>query len=377
MKLMVIGGGGREHAIIKKLKENPAVEKIYCLPGNGGIAADAVCVSEIGAKDIPAQVEFAKAHGIDYAVVAPDDPLALGAVDALSAAGIPCFGPDKKAAVIEASKAFAKDLMQKYNIPTAKYRVFTDAPSACAYIDAEGAPIVVKADGLALGKGVVVAQTVEEAKAAVRSMIEDKAFGQLGDILGSTLLDSRETLSAVDDPYYHTDHHWTTMGAQAAYTLWAQATGHTARSYELTLATDSFRGTLYSKVLLPDSVYDSVYYAPEITVESVVCDGKDGALYDLSALEQKDKYELFLGGNYGQCVITTGTENGKHLLLVKDSFANSFVPFLTGDYETITMIDLRYYRGSMAELAAEVDDILVLTEVTNLAGSGDYFKLSK
>ena len=180
MKLMVIGGGGREHAIIKKLKENPAVEKIYCLPGNGGIAADAVCVSEIGAKDIPAQVEFAKAHGIDYAVVAPDDPLALGAVDALSAAGIPCFGPDKKAAVIEASKAFAKDLMQKYIIPTAIYRVFTDAPSACAYIDAEGAPIVVKADGLALGKGVVVAQTVEEAKAAVRAMIEDKTFGQSG-----------------------------------------------------------------------------------------------------------------------------------------------------------------------------------------------------
>ena len=168
MKLMVIGGGGREHAIIKKLKENPAVEKIYCLPGNGGIAADAVCVSEIGAKDIPAQVEFAKVHGIDYAVVAPDDPLALGAVDALSEAGIPCFGPDKKAAVIEASKAFAKDLMQKYNIPTAKYRVFTDAPSACAYIDA------------ALGKGVVVAQTVEEAKAAVRAMIEDKTFGQSG-----------------------------------------------------------------------------------------------------------------------------------------------------------------------------------------------------
>lgn len=117
MKLMVIGGGGREHAIIKKLKENPAVEKIYCLPGNGGIATDAVCVSEIGAKDIPAQVEFAKAHGIDYAVVAPDDPLALGAVDALSAAGIPCFGPDKKAAVIEASKVFAKDLMQNTTSP--------------------------------------------------------------------------------------------------------------------------------------------------------------------------------------------------------------------------------------------------------------------
>ena len=180
MKLMVIGGGGREHAIIKKLKENPAVEEIYCLPGNGGIAADAVCVPEIGAKDIPAQVKFAKAHRIDYAVVAPDDPLALGAVDALTEAGIPCFGPDKKAAVIEASKAFSKDLMKKYGIPTAKYELFTDADAACAYIDAQGAPIVVKADGLALGKGVVVAQTVEEAKAAVRSMIEDKAFGQSG-----------------------------------------------------------------------------------------------------------------------------------------------------------------------------------------------------
>ena len=180
MKLMVIGGGGREHAIIKKLKENPAVEEIYCLPGNGGIAADAVCVPEIGAKDIPAQVEFAKVHRIDYAVVAPDDPLALGAVDALTEAGVPCFGPDKKAAVIEASKAFSKDLMKKYGIPTAKYELFTDADAACAYIDAQGAPIVVKADGLALGKGVVVAQTVEEAKAAVRSMIEDKAFGQSG-----------------------------------------------------------------------------------------------------------------------------------------------------------------------------------------------------
>lgn len=180
MKLMVIGGGGREHAIIKKLKENPSVETIYCLPGNGGIAADAVCVPEISAKDIPAQVEFARAHGVDYAVVAPDDPLALGAVDALTAAGIPCFGPDAKAAVIEASKAFSKDLMKKYGIPTAKYETFTDAESACAYIDANGAPIVVKADGLALGKGVVVAQTAEEAKAAVRAMIEDKTFGESG-----------------------------------------------------------------------------------------------------------------------------------------------------------------------------------------------------
>ena len=146
---------------------------------------------------------------------------------------------------------------------------------------------------------------------------EDRAFTALSDTLGDTLLDSRQTLASVDDPYYHTDHHWTTMGAQAVYEQWAAATGHTARSYDLTLASDHFRGTLYSKVLLPDSVYDSVYYAPEITAESVVCDGEDGTLYDLSALEQKDKYELFLGGNYGKAVITTGVENGRHLLLVK------------------------------------------------------------
>ena len=206
---------------------------------------------------------------------------------------------------------------------------------------------------------------------------EDRAFTALSDTLGDTLLDSRQTLSAVDDPYYHTDHHWTTMGAQAVYGQWAAATGHTARSYDLTLASDHFRGTLYSKVLLPDSVYDSVYYAPEITVEGVVCDGEDGTLYDLSALEQKDKYELFLGGNYGKAVITTGAENGRHLLLVKDSFANSFVPFLTGDYETITMIDLRYCRDNMRDLADEATDILVLTEMTNFAASADYFKLTR
>lgn len=179
MKLMVIGGGGREHAIIKKLKENPAVEEIYCLPGNGGIAADAVCVPEIGAKDIPAQVEFAKVHRIDYAVVAPDDPLALGAVDALTEAGIPCFGPDKKAAVIEASKAFSKDLMKKYGIPTAKYELFTDADAACAYIDSQGAPIVVKADGLAAGKGVTVALTKEEADEAICECFDGR-FGEAG-----------------------------------------------------------------------------------------------------------------------------------------------------------------------------------------------------
>ena len=179
MKLMVIGGGGREHAIVKALKRNPAVETIACLPGNGGIAADAVCVP-IGAKDIPAQVDFALSHGIDYAVVAPDDPLALGAVDALTAAGIPCFGPDAKAAVIESSKVFAKELMKKYGIPTAEYQVFSDAASALRYIDEHDAPLVVKADGLALGKGVIIAQTKDEAKSAVRSMMEDRVFGASG-----------------------------------------------------------------------------------------------------------------------------------------------------------------------------------------------------
>ena len=183
MKLMVIGGGGREHAIIKKLKENPAVEEIYCLPGNGGIAADAVCVPEIGAKDIPAQVEFAKAHRIDYAVVAPDDPLALGAVDALTEAGIPCFGPDKKAAVIEASKAFSKDLMKKYHIPTAAYENFTSAEDALHYLETAKMPIVLKADGLALGKGVLICNTLEEAKAGVKEIMEDKKFGSAGNTM--------------------------------------------------------------------------------------------------------------------------------------------------------------------------------------------------
>ena len=179
MKLMVIGGGGREHAIIKSLKKNPEVEAIFCLPGNGGIAMDATCVN-IGAKDIPAQVAFAKENGIDYAVVAPDDPLALGAVDALTEAGIPCFGPNKAAAIIESSKAFSKDLMKKYNIPTAAYETFTDAEKALAYVDKCDIPVVVKADGLALGKGVIIAQTRDEAREAVRSMMEDKVFGDSG-----------------------------------------------------------------------------------------------------------------------------------------------------------------------------------------------------
>ena len=181
MKLLVVGGGGREHAIIKKLKENPRVETVYALPGNGGIARDAVCVPEIGARDIKKIVDFARSHSIDFAVVAPDDPLALGCVDRLHEAGVPCFGPDAKAARIEASKVFSKNLMKKYGIPTARYEVFDDPARALAYLrSGVSFPIVVKADGLALGKGVLIPQSLEEAEAAVRSIMEDKAFGDSG-----------------------------------------------------------------------------------------------------------------------------------------------------------------------------------------------------
>ncbi len=177
--VMVVGGGGREHAIIKTLKKNKDITRIFALPGNGGIAADAECVA-IGAKDIDGIVEFARTHSIDYAVVAPDDPLVLGAVDALSAIGIPCFGPEAKAAIIEGSKVFSKNLMKKYNIPTAAFEVFTDKDAALAYLEDAPIPTVIKADGLALGKGVIIAQTREEAKNAVVSMMEDKVFGESG-----------------------------------------------------------------------------------------------------------------------------------------------------------------------------------------------------
>lgn len=179
MKVMVVGGGGREHAIIKKIKENKNVSEIYALPGNGGIAADAVCV-DIGAKDIDKITEFAKENKIDYAIVAPDDPLVLGAVDSLQAAGIPCFGPEAKAAIIEGSKIFSKNLMKKYGIPTAAYEVFDNAEEAVKYLEGCKYPTVVKADGLALGKGVIIAQNKEEAFAAVHSMMEDMVFGKSG-----------------------------------------------------------------------------------------------------------------------------------------------------------------------------------------------------
>lgn len=179
MKILVVGGGGREHAVIKKLKENKSVSTIYALPGNGGIAKDAVCVN-IGAKDVENIVKFAVEEKIDYAVVTPDDPLVLGAADALEAAGISCFGPKKNAAIIEGSKVFSKNLMKKYGIPTAAYEVFDKAEDALSYLESAPLPAVIKADGLALGKGVIIAETKEEAQNAIRSMMLDKVFGESG-----------------------------------------------------------------------------------------------------------------------------------------------------------------------------------------------------
>ncbi|MBE6543166.1 MAG: phosphoribosylamine--glycine ligase [Ruminococcaceae bacterium] len=179
MKIMVIGGGGREHAIIKKIKQNKNVNEIYALPGNGGISADAKCVN-IGAKDIEAIVEFAVSNLIDYAIVAPDDPLVLGAVDALEKKGIKCFGPNKAAAIIEGSKVFSKNLMKKYGIPTAEYEVFESADKALEYIENAPIPTVIKADGLALGKGVIIANTREEAREAVKGMMLEGMFGSSG-----------------------------------------------------------------------------------------------------------------------------------------------------------------------------------------------------
>jgi len=179
MKILVVGGGGREHTIIRYLKKNPNVETIHALPGNGGMADDAVCTG-IGATDLDAIVAFAKENAIDYAVVAPDDPLVLGCVDRLNEIGIPCFGPKANAAIIEGSKAFSKNLMKKYGIPTASYEIFTDLEAALRYLDTAPIPTVVKADGLALGKGVIIAQTREEARDAVTDMMANAKFGKSG-----------------------------------------------------------------------------------------------------------------------------------------------------------------------------------------------------
>ena len=179
MKIMVVGGGGREHAIIRKLAENPEVEKIYALPGNGGIASDAQCVP-IAATDIEGVARFAFESAIDFAVVAPDDPLAMGCVDRLHAIGIPCFGPEARAAEIEASKVFSKNLIKKYGIPTAKYETFSDPEAATAYALSGSFPVVVKADGLALGKGVLICADADAARDAIKTIMLDKHFGESG-----------------------------------------------------------------------------------------------------------------------------------------------------------------------------------------------------
>ena len=182
MKILVVGGGGREHAIIKKIKENKNVTEIFALPGNGGIAADATCV-DIGAKDLDNIVKFAKENNIEFAIVAPDDPLVMGLVGLLKAEGIPCFGPTADAAIIEGSKAFSKDLMKAYGIPTAEYETFEDMDEALEYLETCKIPVVIKADGLALGKGVIIAETKEQAQKAVRDMMEDKVFGDSGSVV--------------------------------------------------------------------------------------------------------------------------------------------------------------------------------------------------
>lgn len=180
MKILVVGSGGREHTIIRKLKESPKVEKIYAAPGNGGISKDAECVN-IGAMDKSGVVRFAKEQAIDLVFVAPDDPLADGMVDALTAEGIRAFGPMANAAIIEGSKVFSKNLMKKYGIPTAEYEVFDDPAKVMAYIEEKNTyPVVIKADGLALGKGVIIAQDHDEARAAVKEIMEDKKFGNSG-----------------------------------------------------------------------------------------------------------------------------------------------------------------------------------------------------
>lgn len=179
MKVLVVGGGGREHVICWKLKQDPRVTELYCAPGNGGIASIATCV-DIKATDIDGMVEYAKKEQFDLVFVAPDDPLAMGMVDRLEEAGLRSFGPKANAAIIEGSKAFSKQLMKKYSIPTAKYEIFDDEQKALDYLETQDMPIVIKCDGLALGKGVIIAQTLDEAKQAVKDMMEDKKFGNAG-----------------------------------------------------------------------------------------------------------------------------------------------------------------------------------------------------
>ena len=201
-------------------------------------------------------------------------------------------------------------------------------------------------------------------------------FDAARDMMGDTLIEA-DSIWGVTDPYYRTDHHWTAQGAYAAYTDWCGATGHTAKNYPLTAVSETFRGTLYSKVLLPDSVYDTVSVAENVTIRSMDCDGTvRDSIYDMNALTEKDHYKVYMGGNHAKTVIDTGSETGKSLLIVKDSFANSFIPYLVAEYDTITVLDLRYCRENVQSLAESCTDILVLYELTNFASDGNLYKLN-
>ena len=196
---------------------------------------------------------------------------------------------------------------------------------------------------------------------------------------GPEAIDLRTALTAnAADMYYRTDHHWTTEGAQTAYGVWCAATGHERQNWQLETASTCFRGTLYSAVLLPDSPYDRVTIASDAAIRSMDCDGEvSDSLYSMAALEEKDHYKIFMGGNYAKVVIDTGANTGKSLLVVKDSFANSFLPFLVRDYDTITVLDLRFYREGVQPLADQADDVLVLYELTNFAADKNLYKLNK
>lgn len=206
-------------------------------------------------------------------------------------------------------------------------------------------------------------------------------YEQLSDTFGDQAILTQEALrqsAAEEQVYYRTDHHWTAQGAYVAYDCWCEATDHAVKEYPLTPVSDSFRGTLYSKVLLPDSVYDTVSIAEDVTIRSMDCDGTvRESIYDLNVLQEKDHYKVYMGGNHAKTVIDTGADTGRTLLVVKDSFANSFIPYLAAEYDTITVVDLRYCREKMQDLADGCTDILVLYEMTNFASDGNLFKLNR
>ena len=207
----------------------------------------------------------------------------------------------------------------------------------------------------------------------------DTCFGTLLNEFGKQAIDLRPALTPnAADMYYRTDHHWTSEGALTAYGVWCAATGYADQGWALTPMSTTFRGTLYSKVLLPDSPYDTVSIAAFAAIRSMDCDGEvSDSLYSMAALEEKDHYKIFMGGNYAKVVIDTGANTGKSLLVVKDSFANSFLPFLVRDYDTITVLDLRFYREGVQPLADQADDVLVLYELTNFAADKNLYKLNK